>query len=189
MQPLPKSLDSIFTWIMEQTKRCFWRQNVCTIIATLLVGAFLAAYVEVTLGTLTVLSTYIRADYDSVTIGKIVKSDIWLVPGGRYGSGRYAYDIRYRYDVNGVPFEGKFVRLDNHSEPERQDAEQTVSKYPLGKVVAVHYDSRSPNYSVLENTGLSLEIPARLGLIFLVAPFIGWFLCKWFSKSQFKILR
>jgi len=167
-----------------RVKRLLWRQRLCALFSTILVAAFLLSFVELTLGTLTVLKTYLSADYNSSTTGEIIKSDMWYISGGRYGwGGRYAYNIRYLYEVKNITYEGKFIRLDNHSEPDKADAQRTISRYPLGKTVTVYYDIRSPKYSVLENKGLSFEILARLLFIIIVSPIVGWLLCKWFRIS------
>ena len=130
---------------------------------------------EFTLGTYTVFSTYLIANFDSSTKGKIVESEMWY-EGARWGV-RYHYKVEYDYSVGGIDYVGNLVNLERQSWPagDREIVEAILTKFAVGKEVTVYFDSTNPEYSVLQPTGVSRNFVLQHLFFMLTIPCFVWF--------------
>ena len=130
---------------------------------------------EFTLGTYTVFSTYLNANFDSSTKGNIVESKMWY-ERAHYG-GKYKYRIEYNYIVEDIDYVGGLVSLERQSWPagDRDIVQDLLVKYSLGKEVTVYYDSAIPEYSVLHPIGSSRNFILQHIFFLLTIPLIVWF--------------
>ena len=156
-------------------KRWSWFRIVwASVIAIMLV----LAVGERTLGSFTIFNTYLRADFDASTEGTIVESRRWHKRGWSSGvsGGSYHFHVGYFYSVGDTDYIGKLVDLNKHSRPatSRQEVADTVNQYPVGKDVTVYYDSSKPEFSVLENTGISISFLIMHVVIVCMIPFFIW---------------
>ncbi len=149
-----------------------WSKTRATIVSFLAVILALAIS-EFTLGTYTIFSTYISADFNSTTEGEIIKSAMRYRSGGR--GGRCEYYIHYMYRVDDLLYQGDLVNLDKHSKPKCDwEVKEIISKYPIGKRVTVYYDSQEPKYSVLENSGLGTGLITRISFFSSIVFLLVW---------------
>jgi hypothetical protein len=125
-------------------------------------------YTELTAKKYTILSTYFLANFDSSTIGTIKASRVSC----HAAMGICEYHIRYSYQIDDQKYSGDLVDLGIHS---GSDAQQVVAKYYVDRKVQVFYDSKAPQYSVLENSGLSIEFAVTTIFLFAFIPFGIWF--------------
>jgi len=120
---------------------------------------------------------------------KVVQSQNWPSVPGRVVESRidenrstdsegevsisYRPYVRYEYQVGGETFASDklYIGLANYSS-NRQNAQQTVSQYPVGAVVNVFYNPEDPRDVVLQQkTGGSAALV--VGIILLVIGFCG----------------
>lgn len=88
----------------------------------------------------------------------------------RRTSTSYSAEIEYSYAVDGASFTGDRVAYGDYGSSNRGHASGIVSRYPVGKQVAVYYMPDKPGESLLE-PGMSVKawfLPG-FGLVFLVA--------------------
>ena len=130
---------------------------------------------EFTLGTYTIFSTYLIANFDSNTNGTVVESRMWH--SHARGGGKYRYNVEYNYSVENITYYGSLVSLERQSWPagDRDIVEGIVDKYSTGKEVTVYYDSSKPEYSVLQPTGLSRNFVLQHLFFLFTIPVIVWF--------------
>ena len=93
----------------------------------------------------------------------------------RKTSTRYVADVSYAYAVRGTEYEGATISFSASSSFDQpQEAQAVLDGYPVGAVVAVHYDPSHPERSVLEPGSEGVGWLRILGLaliaIGLVAP-------------------
>lgn len=71
--------------------------------------------------------------------------------GGYSGSSRYQYEVQvtYSYQVDGLPYTGKRLRIRPTTYSNEQHARRELADYPVGQQVKVHYDPAEPERSVL----------------------------------------
>ena len=163
-------------------KTWFKTKVFCLSVLALVVSFFIT---ESTIGTYTVFSTYLFANFDSRTKGDVVEAKMWHSSTYRSG-GRYDYKIEYHYTVEDKKYIGSLVRLERQSWPsgDRQIVEELLEKYPLGDEITVYYDSAKPEFSILEPVGLSRNFVLQ-HIFFLVAvPSMVWF-CSWAYRDAF----
>ena len=150
------------------------RTSIIALVALLTVNA----YTELNaVGNYTLLSTYFSADFDSSTKGKIVSSRIVRFTGYRSGSCQHL--IRYTFEVNNTLQTGNLVNLGRHSvECSEEGRNGLLKQYPDGKEVIVYFDSQFPKYSVLENSGLSMEFIGMFLFMNILIVVLVWFFCR-----------
>jgi hypothetical protein len=106
------------------------------------------------------------------TRGTVTRS---VVAQGRYRRQvHYSAAIRYRYEVDGMAFEGE--RVDFVEQKLTFEAAQAlVGRYPLGSDVRVFYEARTPARATLERTVPAI-VPATLGwpITALVGGVVVW---------------
>jgi len=90
-------------------------------------------------------SAIAATDWPTVA-GTVKSSGVRLVKGGK-GDG-HVPAVTYTYEVNGVSYQGKRIHFRDVSEMPEQ-AEKTVSSYPVGATVQVHFDPDEPSESLL----------------------------------------
>ena len=92
---------------------------------------------------------YIRSMGWEQVPGTIVYSEVedaWDTTGDRY-----AGQVIYTYEVNGVTYEGSQIDLRGSTYfGNREDAEQLVDPYPVGASVMLHVDLAEPTRAVLD---------------------------------------
>jgi Protein of unknown function (DUF3592) len=101
--------------------------------------------------------------------GTIVVSD--LHRANDEGSYTYRPEVCYRYSVSGTEYVANVTRYgDGISLSTSKPAVKTVRKYPVGKLVTVHYNPHNPSEAVLE-PGVNWLIAASfaMGAVFVVA--------------------
>lgn len=129
-----------------------------SVVKAVLFGVMVAAIclfiAQVSLGLVTTTTDYFRADLDARTQGTIEESAKVYARSGRYVSGHYRYRVRYSYEVGGMRYTSTQV---NYSLP-NTEPEAVVARYPVGKEVAVYYDSARPTLSVLEPGKLDSDV-------------------------------
>jgi len=92
------------------------------------------------------------------------------------GEGNTYVQVRYRYSVAEKTYTGARVSYRGSSLPglPTDPPEATVSRYPAGKPVQVHYDPAAPDRSVLEpGAGLSAYAPLAAGGLFFVLGLVA----------------
>jgi hypothetical protein len=106
----------------------------------------------------------VRATSFATTTGAITHSELKV----EHDSDGVSFhpEVRYRYAVDGQPFEGKRVRYDS-SALDRAHSQAIVDRYSSGQAVVVHYDSATPQEAVLE---LGLD-SANLAALLFMMPF------------------
>lgn len=96
--------------------------------------------------------------------------------------------IRYRYTVNGLPYENDTIAFGLvRGSLTWGYASRKVGKFPKGQVVDVHYDPERPGDACLETGGLGWEDPlclcfAVVGICFGM-KFLGEFV-RWLLRSR-----
>ena len=77
----------------------------------------------------------------------------------RHGKSKptYSVDVRYRYDVDGLTYDGTRYQLFSGSSSGRADKQAVVDTLPPGSSVRCYYDPRAPATSVLER-GLTGDV-------------------------------
>lgn len=72
--------------------------------------------------------------------------------GGYSGSSPYRYEVRvsYSYQVDGLPYTGKRLRIRRTSYSNEKLARRELADYPVGQPVKVHYNLEEPESSVLQ---------------------------------------
>ena len=81
------------------------------------------------------------------TNGKIVQSDIKIIPGNKKEKAPLIY---YEYIVGNQTYYSRRLTMNLAAVVKNDDAEKLLSKYPLGKEVHVKYHPIFKGYSVLE---------------------------------------
>lgn len=95
--------------------------------------------------------------------GQIIDSDLAVetIPGS-YGSPVtfYSAAVRYRFQVGHRLFESTRISLsDNPKSTNSARHRALVARYPVGRIVQVHYDPRQPGVAMLE---AATKVPLRL---------------------------
>lgn len=84
-----------------------------------------------------------------VAEGRIMKSQ--LARSRDKGTTMYSADVAYEYTVDGRRFEGDAIWMgDGYRSSDAAEFRRAVDRYPVGRVVQVHYDPAAPDSSVLE---------------------------------------
>jgi hypothetical protein len=101
--------------------------------------------------------------------GVILESKISINEGD--DSTTYGADVVYEYEVKNQTYKGDKVTFGEVSTSSRSRARKVVRRYPSGKKIAVFYDPKDPETSVLE-TGLSggVWLLPGIGLLFFLVP-------------------
>jgi len=121
----------------------------------------------------TIWYEWLMSDIDSSTEGNIFSIRKDYVSGSSRGPGFYRYHFNYIYYIDGVPYTGHIFSHEGLAMPE-----DVSGKYSEGSVVAIHYDSDNPYYSVIEVRDPGFRMyGAFLPLIFffvyvVVVPFL-----------------
>lgn len=104
--------------------------------------------------------------------GIILSSEIEYIPSSG-GKGSYHASVTYNYEVAGVVYTGKRIRIASLGAGDPDYARGILDRYPLDKTVDVSYDPADPAASLLE-TGLALSdwFLFGFGVLFLVFPAI-----------------
>lgn len=99
--------------------------------------------------------------------GTVITSEVTQKPALSDGY-VYSPDVKYDYGVGGVTLSGSTIKFgEGYNRP---SAEEAVRKYPKGATIAVHYNPKNPEESVLE-PGLSwgmIIFKAIAGFLFLL---------------------
>ncbi len=77
--------------------------------------------------------------------GEINKSDI-----SHSSKPRFRFDIIYQYKVNGKSYESSRIGFGFKGSDKKENVDQIINRYPIGKKVAVYFDKSNPSFSVLE---------------------------------------
>ncbi|MDO8571970.1 MAG: DUF3592 domain-containing protein [bacterium] len=81
----------------------------------------------------------------------------------------YKADIGYDYILNGQTHSGSDVSFGAYSSSNASEMRSIVNRYPLGKSVAVYYNPKDPNASVLEpGANLGSFLAAGIGALFFI---------------------
>lgn len=114
--------------------------------------------------------------------GTVVASEVRShreLVGGRGGSSTvevFSPSVEYRYQVGGREYHGGQVAFGAAVSAGKALAEKTVTRYPQGAAVTVHYDPGNPSTAVLEPRVAF----GWLTLLVMVAFFAGaWFFSGW----------
>jgi hypothetical protein len=113
----------------------------------------------------------IAANWPTVQ-GRIVVSEVKTVNNAPEGHSRTRYTpaIEYVYQVNGHDYHGRQINYGITTSGSRKSAEKTTALYPIGKVIAVHYDPANPSNATLEHsTGFYWFMLAIAAACFLLA--------------------
>jgi len=145
----------------------------------LVVSIFLATLVllvfEISRGGPGIFWTYIKANFDSQAQGEITRSK--KRPGTLRSPSRY--DIRYEYEVSGTFYNSRIVSAFDFA----YEVDANLKRYPVGERVVVYFDSKSPEYAVLEKRPLSVGIVFQvLAVISIVAIPLTYNLFKRFFR-------
>lgn len=116
---------------------------------------------------------YFLAETDSQVTGEIERSKPRYFSG--YMGTNRVYDIEYGYFVRGEFYQNHIVAYEKKSE----SVDRNLARYPIGKKVAVYYDSESPQWSVLEPGGLSVYVCIQLVGNLIVAPLMTYLIARY----------
>jgi hypothetical protein len=108
----------------------------------------------------------LRSKYWNEIDCEIIESDINI---NRIGNWSYNPIISYRFNVNGFDYEGNKIKYGGTGAT-KSAANAYCEKYPIGKIVRVHFDPMNHNRSVLE-PGHSWRI---FGMIILFLLLEAW---------------
>ena len=132
----------------------------------LIITLIFAGIAEYSGGTFSTLRDFLVADLDQETQGDITESEWRMV--GRWGSA--AYDIQYRYTVNGKDYIGSQVDFSSKT----SNAAVKLKAFPIGKTVIVYYDSDKPHYSALVRTSPGFHIYGVMLMLVFCYVFLAW---------------
>lgn len=105
-----------------------------------------------------------------ITEGLIVDSHKFLED---IGTGRYSIRVTYRYFVKAKKYFNNVPSLKQDTEMyDLAAAEAFLDKYPIGKIVEVHYNPKRPHTSVLE-TGLGDDGTPWFVLVLFIMIMLG----------------
>ncbi|MES2820486.1 MAG: DUF3592 domain-containing protein [Pseudomonadota bacterium] len=62
----------------------------------------------------------------------------------------YEANVGYRYEIDGVQYNGNRIKVNSSSYASRSTAEQVLAEYPVGKSVTAYYNPEEPGASVLK---------------------------------------
>lgn len=111
--------------------------------------------------------------------GKVVESGTQRMSG--FEGIATAASVRYTYEVDGREYMSDRISMGQYGTGGGGHAKAEAAKYPVGKIITVHYDPKNPAQSVLEPGGalfLSLflfffaAVTFPTGLLFLLATFL-----------------
>jgi hypothetical protein len=99
-----------------------------------------------------------------------------------YKGTAYSPLVQYRYNVAGETYINDNITLTHVDPTNMAQAQTTLTKYPVGKTVAIHYHPTVPSIACLEAGSIAWEnyIPVVLGPLFLLG---GIFLFQINSSS------
>ena len=83
------------------------------------------------------------------TQGLIITSKVNFHAGMRGVSG-YRFIIEYEFEVKGLKYFSDKVSFGNKHFRQKSKAKAITSKYPVGKIVTVYYETDNPELSILE---------------------------------------
>ena len=150
-------------------------------IPRLLFGLVFLIFIAIAIG---LLGSELRSFWNSIqswgwteTQGKIEEAFVYYKSRRQSPTHGYTYQVRYSYLVNGQQFTG--TRLCFSSETvtfeSKEEAERRIAAYtPVGKTVAVFYDSKAPQEATLEkkHSWTGFKIFCGGGLVFIIACLI-----------------
>lgn len=135
------------------------------IMVVVLVTLFFAVFVEKSQRIFGTSYQYVFAEMDSEVKGEIERSRSLSFANYR-STYTQVYDIEYTYKVEGKEYRNHVVAYEKKNE----SIDSRLEKYPVGKEVVVHFDSSSPNWSVLERSELSVFVYIQLAVNLLLVP-------------------
>jgi hypothetical protein len=104
-----------------------------------------------------------------------------------FSSTTYAPVVIYSYNAMGSTFHGRRVGFGMEISGSQSGAVNTMSRYPVGKIVTVYYNPENPGEAVLEqsviNNMLTIIFFSVFGGVGIVACLVsGWILASRFLK-------
>lgn len=139
--------------------------------------AICSLMMELLSGTFSAIVNYWLADLDGTVEGIVIRSELKRSIGGRLST--RTYDIEYEYKVDGVTYWSTRVTHGISGE----NPHKIIDRYSVGKIVLVYYDTSRPEFSVLENNGLTAKTYWQLmGLVFLF--FLVFFWIRSLNRDQ-----
>jgi hypothetical protein len=121
----------------------------------------------------------------SICEGMVTRSEVvkQTVHGGKRSTTRTLYipKVQYEYAVDGNAYSSGNISIGARSAG-REDAQQTVNYYNVGKRVEVYFNPEVPSESALElGVRFGTYLPLLIGLFFVVA---GLFVIKALTATQ-----
>lgn len=122
-----------------------------------------------------------------ITEGKITHSEMKSAKylGSSYAANKYRVLFQYVYTVNGVAYASQLLsfgdlalyQVSNNGLRSKEAAEYIVTKYPVGRIVNVHYDPRLHRRATVvpgvnTNLALLMAIFSVIGLFILAVLFL-----------------
>ncbi len=104
--------------------------------------------------------------------GKVLSSEV----EHHFGKGpQFSANVRYEYQVDGQRLEGSTIHFSQRRFRFAANAEDAISRYPVGSEVNVLYDPDEPETAVLDTSQEDAYVSALWGLGFLFLPFLMHF--------------
>ena len=101
---------------------------------------------------------------DGEVVSAAIARDSTRIRGGGYNH-FYRADVRYRYHVNGKPYESDtFTFGVPHSYSSQTEAESEVATYAVGRHVEVHYDPDNPSSATINSGTVPKQFQVVLGM-------------------------
>ena len=133
------------------------------------------------------LRTSLRSNSWPTAEGKVlvldhaVKSEV--AADMRRGQPVYSADVEYDYTVRGEAYHGAIVRVGNMTTKSRKDAEEIVTRFPVGKPVTVHYDQADPSACCLiSGTHWTHYLVVVTPVLFWIMS-VGYFYQMWLNRK------
>jgi Na+-transporting methylmalonyl-CoA/oxaloacetate decarboxylase gamma subunit len=115
------------------------------------------------------------------TQGKIEKSEVKYKPARWWQAVKvpvYSPQTTYCYVVKGIEYHSDRISIVGFDTADKDRAQDTVEKYPVGSSVSVRYDPQNPGFAFLEvgqsKSGLILLL--LIGSVVLILGIIGFIL-------------